>query len=210
MRVAVYLNVSKRAGDRVMEDQLAAIQQAAPAEGWQITQIYRDRASAKNDRRPALERVRSDAMARRFDLLLFWEVKRLSVEGPQAVYPLLCDLACQGIGFRSYEEPWVDSYKLLTESLHLALTRMARRQHNHISQRTKAAMNLQRMEGGPPPGRPRAQWNENKALRLRTEGKSYAQIAVACSASKSVIVRFFKAKEKRTVQREIPRKAMAS
>ena len=64
-------------------NQLRQLRAFCRRQRWTIISEYVDCASAKNGDRPQLKRMFADASQRRFDLLLFWSLDRLSREGVQ-------------------------------------------------------------------------------------------------------------------------------
>jgi DNA invertase Pin-like site-specific DNA recombinase len=50
-----------------------------------------------------------DAAARKFDILFFWSLDRLTREGTLATLEYLELLECHGVHWRSLTEPWIDS-----------------------------------------------------------------------------------------------------
>jgi hypothetical protein len=79
MRVALYLRVSREEQDSV--NQLSQLQSFAAGLG-QVVKTYDDCATGKNGDRPAFKAMLQDAAARRFDLVVFWALDRLTREGP--------------------------------------------------------------------------------------------------------------------------------
>lgn len=80
--------------------------------------------------------------------------------------------------------------------------RQLRKKRERHSQRTKAGMEEQRSTGRPGPkgytraGRPRVEFDKEKAIALAAAGISYGQIALGCGVSKSTVQRFFKDRNK--------------
>jgi DNA invertase Pin-like site-specific DNA recombinase len=74
VRVALYARVST--ADQNCELQLLDLQDYAARQGWEITGVYQDVISGSKSDRPALDRLREDARARRFDCLLVWKLDR--------------------------------------------------------------------------------------------------------------------------------------
>ena len=74
MRAAIYTRVST--SDQNDELQLREIQDYATGQGWEVFDLYQDVASGAKSRRPGLNRLLGDAMARRFDCLLVWKLDR--------------------------------------------------------------------------------------------------------------------------------------
>ncbi|MDP2958863.1 MAG: recombinase family protein, partial [Longimicrobiales bacterium] len=82
----------------------------AQAQDWSVVEIYSDEgvSGTKLDR-PALSRLRRDAKAKRFDLVLVWKVDRLSRKvGHLAA--LVEELDQAGVSFRSVTEPFDTSH----------------------------------------------------------------------------------------------------
>jgi site-specific DNA recombinase len=80
------------------------------AQGWDVTGIYIDdgHSGAKLDR-PALNRLRDDARARIFDLVLVWKVHRMSRKVAHLA-TLVDEFDCVGVAFRSVTEPFDTSH----------------------------------------------------------------------------------------------------
>lgn len=76
-KAAIYARVSLGAkhGQRI-ENQTESLADYARARGFEVVEIYTDVASGTKDRRPALDRLMSDASRRRFDLLLVTALDR--------------------------------------------------------------------------------------------------------------------------------------
>jgi DNA invertase Pin-like site-specific DNA recombinase len=59
--------------------------------------------------RKEFERMMLDASRHEFDLLLFWKLDRVSREGISTTLRYLESLKGWGVGWRSYQEPWLDT-----------------------------------------------------------------------------------------------------
>src|SRR5438876_438065 len=79
--VAIYCRISTRDKGQDFTNQLLALREFAAKQGWIIANEYIDQQSAKDDDRPAFRQMFEDASKRRFDVLLFWSLDRLSREG---------------------------------------------------------------------------------------------------------------------------------
>ncbi len=53
------------------------------------------------------DRMMLDASRHEFDLLLFWKLDRMSREGISSTLSHLENRKCWGVGWRSYQEPWL-------------------------------------------------------------------------------------------------------
>jgi|SRR5215472_13959636 len=80
MRVAIYARVSTDKQDT--DNQLLQLRDFAAKQGWEITAEYVDNAvTGKTAEHVELQRMFADASRRKFDMLLFWALDRLSREG---------------------------------------------------------------------------------------------------------------------------------
>ena len=80
MKVAIYARVSTDKQDNA--NQLEQLREFASKQGWEIVTEYKDTASGSGRRmRPQFDAVMLAASQRKFDLLLFWALDRLSREG---------------------------------------------------------------------------------------------------------------------------------
>lgn len=79
MRCGIYSRVST--SKQEAENQLAQLREFARALGWQIVVEYVDQITGKHSDRTEFQRMFQDASQRRFDVLLFWSLDRLSREG---------------------------------------------------------------------------------------------------------------------------------
>ena len=74
MNVALYLRVSTH--DQNCELQLRELRSHADREGWYIFEVYKDVLSGATNRRPGLDRLLTDACARKFECILCWKLDR--------------------------------------------------------------------------------------------------------------------------------------
>lgn len=75
-RAAIYARVST--GDQTCENQLLCLRELAENAGFQLVEEYVDTASGTTSSRSGMDRMMKDAARRRFDILLVWDVSRLS------------------------------------------------------------------------------------------------------------------------------------
>src|SRR5215831_4401778 len=99
MRCAIYSRVSTTKQEN--ENQLAQLRAFAGHIGWPIVIEYIDQVTGKNSDRPEFQRMLQDASQRRFDLLLFWSLDRLSREGALETLQHLNRLTGYGVQWRS-------------------------------------------------------------------------------------------------------------
>jgi len=102
MRVALYARVSTL--DQQPENQLAELRRYVEARGWGTPVEYVDHGvSGSTDRRPALDRLVTDARRRKFDVLVTWKLDRLG-RSLKHLITLLEDLQALGVAFVSLGE----------------------------------------------------------------------------------------------------------
>jgi DNA invertase Pin-like site-specific DNA recombinase len=79
MKIALYLRAST--AKQETENQAIQLREFAAKQGWQVVQEYCDYETGSKGDRAAFQHMFADASKRRFDLLLFWALDRLSREG---------------------------------------------------------------------------------------------------------------------------------
>src|SRR5580692_1160583 len=82
----------------------------------------------------------TDASRRKFDLVLFWALDRLSREGVLETLQHLNRLTSYGIGFRSYTEQFFDSCGIFREAVIAIMATLAKQERVKRSERTKAGL----------------------------------------------------------------------
>jgi DNA invertase Pin-like site-specific DNA recombinase len=127
----------------------------------------------------------SDAAARRFDLVVFWALDRLTREGPLKTLLYLEQLASSGVKFKSFTEPMLDTTTPVGELLIPILSWVAKQERQRISERTKAGLETARRRGkrlGRPAG---TRLPVAEGVRLHAQGLSTRAIACTLGISKS-------------------------
>jgi len=101
IRAAVYARVSTV--DQEPENQLAELRRYVEIRGWTAQEYTDHGVSGVKDRRPALDRLVTDAKRRRFDVLVCWRLDRLG-RSLKHLITLLADLEALGVSFVSLAE----------------------------------------------------------------------------------------------------------
>ena len=101
MKAAIYARVSTL--DQEPENQLAELRRYVEARGWTAVEYVDKGVSGAKDRRPALDRLVSDAARRRFDVLVCWRLDRLG-RNLKHLVTLLEELQAMGVAFVSLGE----------------------------------------------------------------------------------------------------------
>lgn len=176
MRAAIYLRVST--DKQETENQAIQLREFAARQGWQIVREYCDYESGSKSDRAEFQQMFADASRRRFDMVLFWALDRLSREGVYQTLQHLNRLESYGVAFRSFTEPYFDSCGVFKEAVIAIMATLAKQERVKRAERTKAGLARVRA-AGKKLGRPARLNGEHHAAvrRLRAAGVSYRAIA---------------------------------
>jgi DNA invertase Pin-like site-specific DNA recombinase len=177
-RVALYARVSTKDGRQDTENQLIALREYCAKQGWEVVGEYVDHETGGTSKRPHFQQMFADARARKFDLVLFWSLDRLSREGVSATLNHLERLTAAGVNWRSYTEEYLDSCGIFRDAVLSILATIAKQERVRRSERAAAAIARLRRQGKTEHlGRPRLVVDRSKARRLREQGWSVREIA---------------------------------
>jgi DNA invertase Pin-like site-specific DNA recombinase len=109
MRVAYYLRVSTESQE--LDNQRTEILPFIDRRGWSLVHTFEDVMSGQKGEkdRPGFAAMLKAAHQRKFDILVFWALDRLTREGTRATLNYLQRLESKGVGYVSYQEQWLDS-----------------------------------------------------------------------------------------------------
>ena len=186
--VAVYARVSTRDKGQDTENQLVQLREFAAKQGWTIAREYVDYCSGSTDARPEFQSMFADASKRRFDLLLFWSLDRLSREGVLETLQHLQRLTAYGVGWRSYTEQFLDSVGPFRDAVLAIFACLAKQERIRISERTRAGLDVARAKGKRL-GRPIVAVDRVAVRKLRAEGLSFVAIGKQLGVSTGTIFR---------------------
>jgi DNA invertase Pin-like site-specific DNA recombinase len=188
--VAVYVRVSTKDGRQDTENQLIALREYCSKQGWEIAGEYVDHETGGTSKRPHFQKMFADARARKFDLVLFWSLDRLSREGVSATLGHLERLTGYGVGWRSHTEEYLDSCGIFRDAVLSILATIAKQERIRRSERASAAIARLRRQGQADRlGRKRNVFDRDRARRLRADGWSIRQIAAELDQSPMTIQR---------------------
>ncbi len=174
MRIAILARVSTVTQDN--ENQLAQLREFAAKQDWEIVCEYTDVVSGSKSDREGLNRMFEDASKRKFDLLLFWALDRLSREGVLETLQYLRRLESYGVAYKSFTEQFFDSCGVFKDAILAIMATLAKQERIKRSERTKAG--LARVKAaGTKLGRRPVSADRTAAQRLRAEGYSVRHIA---------------------------------
>ena len=146
-RVALYARVSTKDGRQDTENQLIALREYCAKQGWEIVGEYVDHETGGHSRRPHFQQMFADARQRKFDLVLFWSLDRLSREGVSATLNHLEGLTAAGVEWRSFTEQYLDSCGIFRDAVLSILATIARQERVRRSERASAAIARLRRQG---------------------------------------------------------------
>jgi len=192
MKVAIYARVSTDKQDNA--NQLEQLREFASKQSWEVVTEYKDTVSGSGRRtRPQFDAVMLAASQRKFDLLLFWALDRLSREGIVKTLGYLEQLRMWGCGWRSYTQPFLDTGNEMTNGIVLSvLAAVAKQERITLSERTKAGLQRAR-RAGKRLGRRAVQVDVKTAHRLRAEGLGLRGVAKRLGVSVNTLQRSMRA-----------------
>lgn len=171
-RVALYARVSTHGQDSEM--QLREMREYCRNRGWLTASEYIDTVSGSKDSRPELNRLMLDAKHRRIDAVLVWKLDRFG-RSLKHLVNALAELEALGVAFVSLK----DNLDLTTPAGRLMfqiIGAMAEFERSLIQERVKAGLRNARAKGKKL-GRPTVTADQAEVNRLRSEGRSMANIA---------------------------------
>jgi DNA invertase Pin-like site-specific DNA recombinase len=181
-KCAIYARVSKADDSQDPENQLMRLRSYAEDRGWSVFEehVYVDKASGADANRPSLQKMMTDARARRFNLVLTTKIDRIA-RSSLNLKQIIADLEARGITFECTDQAF--STNTPTGKLLLGiLGEIAEFERALIIERTKAGLARARAQGKRL-GRPRAPLDMRRARELRAQGLGYRKIAHAVGVS---------------------------
>jgi len=173
MKCGLYVRVST--SKQETENQLGQLRDFALSVGWQVVVEYVDQLTGKNSDRAEFQRMFQDASRRKFDVLLFWSLDRLSREGALETLQHLNRLTGYGVQWRSLTEQYLDSTGMFRDAVISILAVVAKQERVRLSERTRAGLERARKQGKVL-GRPRAIVDGSEIRALRERGLSWGAI----------------------------------
>lgn len=171
-KVAIYTRVSTN--NQSDDLQLERLKQYCSARGWQIFDIYRDKASGAKRSRPELDRMMQEASDHRFDTVLVWKFDRFARSLSHLIQALEIFESLK-IRFISLS----DNVDLSTASGRLMFQivgAMAEFERSLIKERVIAGIGTARKKGVKL-GRPRRFVRVSEIESLRKQSKSWSEIS---------------------------------
>jgi DNA invertase Pin-like site-specific DNA recombinase len=185
--VAIYARVSTR-DKQDTENQLVQLREFAAKQGWTVFREYVDHESGGTANRTEFQKMFEAASRRKFDLLLFWSLDRLSREGVLPTLKHLERLTGYGIAWRSFSEQYFDSCGPFRDAVVAIMATLARQEKVRISERTIAGLRVARSRGAKI-GRPKLGVQPAEIVRLRASGMSLRAIGRTLHISEASVRR---------------------
>ena len=176
MNCAIYARTSTRDRGQDFTNQLLALREFAAKQGWHVHQEYVDQVTGSTDERPAFQQMFQDASQRKFDVLLFWSLDRLSREGVLETLQHLQRLTSYGVAWRSFTEQYLDSTGIFREAVIGILAAIAKQERVRLGERTRAGLERVRRQGKRL-GRPTAKVDASAIRTMRAQGESWSEIS---------------------------------
>ena len=179
-RCLIYGRISTVSQD--YKNQLLQLRTFAAEKSWNIVDEIADVSSGGKsaNQREGLKKVFRLAHQKKFDILLFWSLDRLSREGTKQTIEYLTLLDEYGIDFYSFSEPFLNSTGFLKDAIISLLACLAKQERIRISERTKAGLERTVRINGTKLGRPRTPKETIlKAAKLRKQGLTFSAIGEA-------------------------------
>jgi len=122
--------------------------------GYEIHDEYVDVISGGSNNKPEFIRMMRDASKRKFDMLLFFALDRLTREGTRKTIHYLQILDDYGVSYKSYTEQYIDSSGIFKDVIISLLSSLALQERIRTSERVSAGLAKARAQGrvgGRPP-----------------------------------------------------------
>ena len=151
-RVAIYTRISTNDGHQTIDNQLAALNEAALRMGWDIVAFYADEgiSGAKGrDKRPGLDAMMRAISRKEFDMVASWSVCRLG-RSLQHLVQLLGELDARGIDLYLHVQA-IDTSTPSGRAMFGMLGVFAELERSLISERVKAGLARSTKRSGRPP-----------------------------------------------------------
>jgi DNA invertase Pin-like site-specific DNA recombinase len=170
-RVGIYARVSTKDKGQEVENQLRQLREFSFSQGWAIYREFVDYETGSTDDRTAFQAVFKDASQRKFDVLLFWALDRLSREGVLETLQHLNRLTSYGVGYRSFTEQYFDSCGIFKDAVIAIIATVAKQERVRISLRVRAGLEIARAKGKHIGRPPRTELSEETLIAI---AQSYA------------------------------------
>lgn len=176
IRAAIYARVSTANNGQDPSMQTREIREYCERRGWQLVGEYVDLGIlGTKETRPELDRLMADAHRRRFDAIVVWKFDRFA-RSVSHLLRALENFKALGIEFVSLSEQ-VDTSTPTGKMVFTLLGAVAELERSLIAERVRAGLRNAKARGKRL-GRPRVNVDLARIGSLRSEGRSWAAVAV--------------------------------
>jgi len=188
MKIAIYSRVSKETSDNT--NQLIILREYCQKMEYIIFNEYVDVISGASPIRPEFNLMMKDASKRKFDLVLFFALDRLTREGTRKTIQYLQMLDDYGVAYKSYSEQYIDSSGIFKDVIIALLSTLAKQERVRISERVKAGLEKSRQQGRIG-GRPTLDETKIKKIqKLKSSGMSIMAISKELMISRGTVYQY--------------------
>ena len=186
MKAAIYARVSTDKQETL--NQLLQLREYAAKQGWTVvTEYVEEKTASGKKRRSEFEAMMLAASQRKFDVLLFWALDRLSREGAARTLKHLEQLDEWKVTWHSFTQPFLDTTnELVRDILVSVLAVFAKQERIALSERTKAGLERARRQGKRL-GRPIIQVPPLKLRKLVDSGLSTWEMSRQLGCSRTAV-----------------------
>src|ERR1700732_3634763 len=188
MKAALYARISTKDRGQEIENQLRQLREFAASRGWEVHREFVDHETGSTDDRAEFQSMFQEASQRKFDVLLFWALDRLSREGVLETLQHLNRLTSYGVGYKSFTEQYLDSCGIFKDAVIGILAVIAKQERVRLSERTRAGLAMARSKGRQI-GRPRLKVQPGDIARLKAQGLSLRAIGRELGVSEGSVRR---------------------
>ncbi len=188
MKIGIYARISKASSDN--ENQLIILRDYCQKMNYEIYDEYVDVVSGGSPNRPEFNRMMLDASKRKFDMLFFYALDRLTREGARKTIHYLQMLDDYGISYKSYTEQYIDSSGIFKDVIITLLSTLALQERLRISDRVSAGLAKARLQNRIG-GRPKLDESKVRKIRkLKNDGNSIVAIAKELEISRGSVYQY--------------------
>jgi len=193
MRAALYARTSTGDGSQHLDNQLVKLREFAARMSWEVIAEFTDQESGARSDRPGLNKLMHHAARRNFDLVLVYDLSRLTREGAARAFELITRLKRSRVEFWSLNEEHFRTSGPAGEILIAIAAYLAKSERDGIRHRIMAGMDRARREGVHI-GRPKVfdDIDASEIMEMKSGGFSIRKIAAVKGCSKSTIERILR------------------
>jgi DNA invertase Pin-like site-specific DNA recombinase len=196
MVTGIYARVSKETSDNT--NQLIILREFCRKQNYDIYDEYIDVISGGSANKPEFNRMMQDASKRKFDLLLFFALDRLTREGTRKTIQYLQMLDDYGIVYKSYSEQYIDSSGIFKDVIISLLSSLALQERIRTSERVFAGLAKARTQGRIG-GRPSLEATKIEKIReMKSAGISIMEISKKLQVSRGSVYQYLQENSQHT------------